>query len=71
MNDFGSASGTGEIGVPPYFAMRLSFPERVTAHNVERLREVSCAPNALTPACHRVMNHECSVPCPLIGHVDW
>ena len=27
--------GTGEIGVPPYFAMRLSFPERVTPHNVE------------------------------------
>ena len=27
--------GTGEIGVPPYFAMRLSYPERVTAFNVE------------------------------------
>ena len=27
--------GTGEIGIPPYFAMRLSYPERVTAHNVE------------------------------------
>ncbi|GFR43873.1 hypothetical protein Agub_g5002 [Astrephomene gubernaculifera] len=30
--------GAGEIGVPPYFAKRLSFPERVTAFNVERLR---------------------------------
>lgn len=29
---------TGEIGVPPYFARRLSFPERVTPFNVERLR---------------------------------
>ena len=29
----------GEIGVPPYFASRLSFPERVTPWNVERLRE--------------------------------
>lgn len=25
----------GEIGVPPYFAVRLSFPERVTPWNVE------------------------------------
>ena len=23
--------GTGEIGVPPYFAKRLSFPEKVSA----------------------------------------
>ncbi|GLC72049.1 hypothetical protein PLESTF_001198600 [Pleodorina starrii] len=30
--------GAGEIGVPPYFAKRLSFPERVTPLNVERLR---------------------------------
>ncbi|KAK9816421.1 hypothetical protein WJX72_000053 [[Myrmecia] bisecta] len=32
--------GTGEIGVPPYFAKRLSFPERVTAWNVQELREM-------------------------------
>lgn len=25
---------SGEIGVPPYFAKRLSFPERVTPWNV-------------------------------------
>lgn len=25
----------GEIGVPPYFAVRLSFPERVTPWNVQ------------------------------------
>lgn len=25
---------SGEIGVPPYFAKRLSYPERVTAWNV-------------------------------------
>lgn len=25
----------GEIGVPPYFAMRLSYPERVTPWNVQ------------------------------------
>ncbi|GIL46561.1 hypothetical protein Vafri_3552 [Volvox africanus] len=28
----------GEIGIPPYFAKRLSFPERVNPLNVERLR---------------------------------
>ena len=39
-NDQRSFAGTGEIGVPPYFAMRLSFPERVTPHNVEQLRQV-------------------------------
>jgi len=39
--------GTGEIGVPPYFAMRLSFPERVTPHNVEQLRQASRGPVAL------------------------
>ena len=27
--------GTGEIGVPPYFAKRLSFPERVTPYNAK------------------------------------
>ncbi|GFH21937.1 DNA-directed RNA polymerase subunit, partial [Haematococcus lacustris] len=31
--------GCGEIGVPPYFAKRLCFPERVTPWNVERLRQ--------------------------------
>ena len=33
----------GEIGVPPYFASQLSFPERVTPWNVERLREAVIA----------------------------
>ncbi|XP_022154235.1 DNA-directed RNA polymerase I subunit 1 [Momordica charantia] len=27
-----------EIGIPPYFALRLSYPERVTAWNVQKLR---------------------------------
>ncbi|KAF6245033.1 hypothetical protein COO60DRAFT_1650460 [Scenedesmus sp. NREL 46B-D3] len=31
--------GAGEIGVPPYFATRLSFPEAVTPWNVEQLRQ--------------------------------
>lgn len=33
------AAGAGEIGVPPYFATRLSFPEAVTPWNVEELRQ--------------------------------
>ncbi|PSC74762.1 beta and beta-prime subunits of DNA dependent RNA-polymerase [Micractinium conductrix] len=33
----------GEIGVPPYFAARLSFPERVTPWNVDKLREAVLA----------------------------
>ncbi len=33
----------GEIGVPPYFAARLSFPERVTPWNVDKLREAVIA----------------------------
>jgi DNA-directed RNA polymerase I subunit RPA1 len=32
--------GTGEIGVPPFFAQRLSFPEPVTVHNIEIMREL-------------------------------
>eukprot|EP00775_Hariotina_reticulata_P014827 gene14827-15010_t len=32
--------GAGEIGVPPYFAVRLSFPEAVTPWNVEEMRQL-------------------------------
>ena len=32
--------GTGEIGVPPVFAKCLTFPELVTPHNVELMREL-------------------------------
>jgi DNA-directed RNA polymerase I subunit RPA1 len=31
---------TNEIGVPPVFARKLTFPEPVTQHNVTRLREL-------------------------------
>lgn len=30
----------GEIGVPPYFAKNLSFPEVVTPWNAEKLRKL-------------------------------
>jgi DNA-directed RNA polymerase beta' subunit len=32
----------GEIGVPPYFARRLSFPERVTPWNVAVRARAAC-----------------------------
>ncbi|EEH52215.1 uncharacterized protein MICPUCDRAFT_36623 [Micromonas pusilla CCMP1545] len=31
---------TSEIGVPPVFAKKLTFPENVTAHNVELMRQL-------------------------------
>ena len=31
---------TSEIGVPPVFATKLTFPEHVTAHNVELMRKL-------------------------------
>ena len=30
---------TSEIGIPPYFATRLTFPEPINAHNLESMRE--------------------------------
>lgn len=36
--------GTGEIGLPPLFALRLSYPEYVTPHNVEFLRKLVRTP---------------------------
>lgn len=40
-----------EIGIPPYFALRLTYPERVTPWNVNKLRQVvingsDCYPGA-------------------------
>ncbi|KAK7392857.1 hypothetical protein VNO78_21307 [Psophocarpus tetragonolobus] len=42
-----------EIGIPPYFALRLSYPERVTPWNVVKLR------NAILngPECHPGATH--------------
>ncbi|KAK4705314.1 DNA-directed RNA polymerase I subunit RPA1, partial [Phenoliferia sp. Uapishka_3] len=31
---------TNEIGVPPIFARKLTFPEPVTAHNIQRMRKL-------------------------------
>jgi DNA-directed RNA polymerase I subunit RPA1 len=31
---------TNEIGIPPVFAKKLTFPEPVTAHNFHKMREL-------------------------------
>lgn len=31
---------TNEIGVPPVFARKLTFPEPVTAHNIQQMRQL-------------------------------
>ncbi|KAJ3341934.1 hypothetical protein HDU93_003755 [Gonapodya sp. JEL0774] len=38
---------TGEIGIPPYFATRLTYPAPVTAHNLSQLRQ------AVTNGAHK------------------
>lgn len=44
----------GEIGIPPYFAARLSFPERVTPWNVDKLREAVIAGPGRNPGATAV-----------------
>lgn len=42
-----------EIGIPPYFAVRLTYPEKVTHWNVEKLRQaVRNGPNVYPGATH-------------------
>ncbi|XP_020588466.1 DNA-directed RNA polymerase I subunit 1-like [Phalaenopsis equestris] len=42
-----------EIGIPPYFALRLTYPERVTPWNVNKLRQaVMNGPNFYPGATH-------------------
>jgi len=48
----------GEIGIPPYFASRLSFPERVTPWNVEKLREAVIAGPGRNPGAVAVEDEQ-------------
>lgn len=48
----------GEIGVPPYIAARLTFPERVTPWNVERLCEAVMAGPGRNPGAVAVENEK-------------
>lgn len=53
---------SGEIGVPPYFAKRLSFPERVTPWNVRVSQAVLCL--CLCHTEHPSFEHmQCFVSC--------
>lgn len=64
--------GSGEIGVPPYFAVRLSVPERVTPLNVEVCR--SCTDgkweidvpviDLCTPSFPMSTRFKCHIPIP-------
>ena len=49
---------TSEIGVPPVFATKLTFPEHVTAHNVELMRKL--VENG--PSVHPGANASCRTP---------
>lgn len=48
----------GEIGIPPYFASRLSFPERVTQWNVAKLREAVIAGPGRNPGAVAVEDEQ-------------
>ena len=43
-------AATGEIGVPPYFAKRLSFPEPVTPWNAAALAAAVCTSSLQSPS---------------------
>ncbi|WFD27804.1 DNA-directed RNA polymerase [Malassezia nana] len=45
---------TNEIGVPPVFAKRLTYPEPVTPHNVELLRQLVINGPDVYPGAHAV-----------------
>ncbi|WFD23928.1 DNA-directed RNA polymerase [Malassezia equina] len=45
---------TNEIGVPPVFAKRLTYPEPVTVHNVEMLRQLVINGPDVYPGAHAV-----------------
>ena len=51
-----------EVGIPQHVATILTFPERVTSHNISRLQK--CIMNGAQPHSHNA--------CRLIGHAhDW
>ncbi|KXS18698.1 beta and beta-prime subunits of DNA dependent RNA-polymerase [Gonapodya prolifera JEL478] len=47
---------TGEVGIPPFFATRMTYPAPVTAHNLSQLRQaVINGPHKWPGATHIVM----------------
>jgi DNA-directed RNA polymerase I subunit RPA1 len=49
---------TNEIGIPPVFARKLTFPEPVTAHNVKDLRQAVINGTAVYPGASIVQNED-------------
>lgn len=49
---------TNEIGVPPVFARKLTFPEPVTVHNVKELRQAVINGTAVYPGASIVQNED-------------
>ncbi|KAG9095159.1 hypothetical protein FRC07_011139, partial [Ceratobasidium sp. 392] len=52
---------TNEIGIPPVFARKLTFPEPVTAHNVKDLRQAVINGTAVYPGASIVQNEDGSL----------
>ncbi|OMJ28106.1 DNA-directed RNA polymerase I subunit rpa1 [Smittium culicis] len=50
-----------EVGVPPVFAKKLTFPEPVTFHNVENLRRAVINGNDIWPGASSVMHEDGSI----------
>ncbi|CAE6502913.1 unnamed protein product [Rhizoctonia solani] len=49
---------TNEIGIPPVFARKLTFPEPVTSHNVKELRQAVINGTAVYPGASIVQNED-------------
>ncbi|QRW08992.1 DNA-directed RNA polymerase III subunit C5 [Ceratobasidium sp. AG-Ba] len=52
---------TNEIGIPPVFARKLTFPEPVTVHNVKDLRQAVTNGTAVYPGASIVQNEDGSL----------
>ncbi|KEP54180.1 DNA-directed RNA polymerase [Rhizoctonia solani 123E] len=49
---------TNEIGIPPVFARKLTFPEPVTSHNVKELRQAVINGTSIYPGASIVQNED-------------
>lgn len=52
---------TNEIGVPPVFAVKLTYPEPVTAHNFEELRQAVINGPNVWPGATQIQNEDGSM----------
>ncbi|KAL5545582.1 hypothetical protein UlMin_005269 [Ulmus minor] len=55
-----------EIGIPPYFAVRLTYPERVTPWNVVKLREAIVNGSEIHPGATHYVDKSSTVKLPPI-----